>query len=317
MAKERLLWVDQARSIAMVCVYIAHCGIRTYYNALFVYIFIPIFFFLSGYLKSDNYDGKKLVARIAKRLIIPYAFFSSIPYLLRAIKRLDVNVCLDMVIDIVTGRGMWFFACLIVLEIISFGYDRLCRKLYVDRLVASIIAIVLGVLFMYVCEERSGFYWFADTSIACLSFYYSGYIYRIYEAELTVKKEWAVLSLLFFVAVSFIAYTQHLYFNVSTNQFTYPIVHFVMASWGVFSVVSVLKCLKLKMGWGIGRETIWLFGMNAYLLMLSRKVCGLIGLNGLNDYILVPVVVALALIVGYWSVKPVKRYFPSLIGQIR
>ena len=70
--KQRLSWIDSARGLAIVCVYIYHTGYNTPYHQVFDYFLIPIFFFISGYLMNERKNIKQALVGLTKRMIIPY-----------------------------------------------------------------------------------------------------------------------------------------------------------------------------------------------------------------------------------------------------
>lgn len=72
MKKERLLWPDIVKAVAMVCIILGHTGLS--YVCSVVQIFhVPIFFFISGYFYK-NIELKKSIRTSFNRNLIPYIF---------------------------------------------------------------------------------------------------------------------------------------------------------------------------------------------------------------------------------------------------
>ena len=80
----RILWIDAAKGIGLLCVILGHLGVP--YLSTLVYTFhMPLFFFLSGIVFSGSkYSPAEFLKRKLKSLVLPYftlggvifAFFS-------------------------------------------------------------------------------------------------------------------------------------------------------------------------------------------------------------------------------------------------
>ena len=80
--KERLIWIDWAKALAVCCVVFCHLPQSQdwfYYRYLQADI-ITIFFFISGYLKKDHGSDKANWQKYWYSLILPYLFYNAIVY---------------------------------------------------------------------------------------------------------------------------------------------------------------------------------------------------------------------------------------------
>ena len=80
--KERLIWIDWAKAMAVCCVVFCHLPQSQewfYYRFLQANI-ITIFFFISGYLKKDYGSDKANWQKYWNSLILPYLFYNAIVY---------------------------------------------------------------------------------------------------------------------------------------------------------------------------------------------------------------------------------------------
>ena len=80
--KERLIWIDWAKAMAVCCVVFCHLPQSQdwfYYRFLQANI-ITIFFFISGYLKKDHGSDKANWQKYRNSLILPYLFYNTIVY---------------------------------------------------------------------------------------------------------------------------------------------------------------------------------------------------------------------------------------------
>ena len=80
--KERIIWIDWAKALAVCCVVFCHLPQSQdwfYYRYLQADI-ITIFFFISGYLKKDHGSDKANWQKYWHSLILPYLFYNVIVY---------------------------------------------------------------------------------------------------------------------------------------------------------------------------------------------------------------------------------------------
>lgn len=97
-SERRLDWIDSAKGIGIVLVVLGHTIVPDIYHTSttakfireFIYNFhMPLFFFFSGYLFEygiERYtDKKRFIISKARKLLIPYLFFSAFAYLFVAV----------------------------------------------------------------------------------------------------------------------------------------------------------------------------------------------------------------------------------------
>jgi len=80
--KERIIWIDWAKALAVCCVVFCHLPQSQdwfYYRFLQANL-ITIFFFISGYLKKDHGSDKANWQKYWYSLILPYLFYNAIVY---------------------------------------------------------------------------------------------------------------------------------------------------------------------------------------------------------------------------------------------
>lgn len=130
--KQRLLWVDCLRSMAIVFVIYGHCGPgRTLFYSITSPIKMPMFFVLSGFL--FNTMGKNNVnyyKKIFRSLIIPWIVLSAIGFLPSVcgfLYRQDYSGIGYRIIDIIIGKEHWFMPCFIIGSMLHF-FIRKCLK---------------------------------------------------------------------------------------------------------------------------------------------------------------------------------------------
>ena len=157
--KARLDWIDMERGIAMICVYVWHMGLyRENANfpwyIFFEYFLIPVFFFISGYLYKDKIDNKRDLKKLCKRLLVPYIFLGFLVGIKPSLIHTDgvVFALLNSLQNVLTGKELWFIACLIVVEICaivlknvlsSFNRD-MCKLLLIGSSVSCYFLLFEG-----------------------------------------------------------------------------------------------------------------------------------------------------------------------------
>lgn len=83
MLKGRLAYIDIAKCLCLIAIIRMHFLPRPVWTTYFV--FVPVFFVLSGYTYKNNKSFSELVAGKFKRLIIPYLLFNIVLVLINGI----------------------------------------------------------------------------------------------------------------------------------------------------------------------------------------------------------------------------------------
>ena len=143
--KTRLDYIDIAKGIGMILVYVGHCKIQGS-SPLFQWIYsfhMPLFFFLSGLL----FKRKKFRIVIINKtlgLIVPYVLFSVINYFLYTISGTSE---ISIVGVILYGWGlnpMWFIPILFVIEM--FHTSWVCQRRLWLRCATLLLMVTLFIL---------------------------------------------------------------------------------------------------------------------------------------------------------------------------
>ena len=122
MKKKQIEWINILRGFAIILIVLGHAiGYSNKLNILTIYLssfYVPLFFFISGYLNNEDKKEKVLVfcKRKAKKILIPYFVFATlslIPYYLFA-SNIQSNLCstkkissniLQSILGILYGSG--------------------------------------------------------------------------------------------------------------------------------------------------------------------------------------------------------------------
>ena len=229
--RKNIGWVNTLKLICMMFVYLNHseiyCGttigvLRNVYLPLFV----PAFFFISGYLifrkqlseplislgvkewyKSELGGGKSLILNIIYKIAVPSVMFASLIYLPKKLLRGDTFELASFCFETIGGCSMWFTNALVLAElaIIVLLLTRIKNVwFYVGTgvLVATIgfVAFESGVTLL----GNPNFPWFWKSSMAAVFYLTLGGLYGRYEKP--VEKILNNRLIMWSVAILYICY---------------------------------------------------------------------------------------------------------------
>lgn len=123
----RIPFIDATRCIALFLTVFAHLYSVDSEVRLYVYAFhMPLFFLLSGYLHRDTHSGI-LIVKMARRLLVPFAFFLFLGYLYFVISsgNLRSDIIKGSIRGIILGKSilandiLWFLLAFFLVRIIG------------------------------------------------------------------------------------------------------------------------------------------------------------------------------------------------------
>ena len=191
--KERLIWIDWAKALAVCCVVFCHLPQSQewfYYRFLQANI-ITIFFFISGYLKKDHGSDKANWQKYWNSLILPYLFYNAIVYPYWLVKFYMLNGSMPDLFQAMRpifgallfehenafceplNGPLWYLPAILFMHIVI----DLCRKTrYLHQIMISLC--VLSII-LYAANK---YYYFAPDLtpmgiLRRLPYYYIGYIF--------------------------------------------------------------------------------------------------------------------------------------------
>ena len=191
--KERLIWIDWAKALAVCCVVFCHLPQSQdwfYYRFLQANI-ITIFFFISGYLKKDHGSDKANWQKYWNSLILPYLFYNAIVYPYWLVKFYMLNGSMPDLFQAMRpilgallfehenafceplNGPLWYLPAILFMHITI----DLCRKTrYLHQIMISLCVISI---FLYAANK---YYYFAPNLTPMgifrrLPYYYIGYVF--------------------------------------------------------------------------------------------------------------------------------------------
>jgi len=279
--------LDMMKAVGILLVVIGHApGLDPYVKAVIYAFHMPLFFFVSGLLLSEQKLAlayKPYLLSLWRSLGIPYLFFFFVSYLYwlptqsmtsRAAQFVDTPWW-EPLLGVAIGNGqalfvnvvLWFFMCLFMTAIIYFA----ARK----YLSAKSLFLVLNffALFFVLLDDRSWprLPWALDNAAVALSFYATGHYFRQYQDMVSKKMTRTSAIFLALCMLLGVAYTARINGEVDLNTLlfgTYPVLFFVGAYLGIFALFyfSISLPINAIFRW-LSKNTIIIFP--THLLMFS------------------------------------------------
>ena len=283
--KERILFLDYARTIALFLVVFAHLYSVDSNVKLYIYAFhMPFFFLASGFLhKEDNL--KHLISKLSRRLLIPFCIFLFIGYLFHTLAA--HSSVLGSITGILLGKSiaandiLWFLLVLFQVRIIG---SIIIRQPFPSLLLFG----VLFVAFNY-CQLNILYF---GTTLMALPFYLYGHYAKEFIQRI-VKSRWSLLFSLLFLCMTIIIS----YYNgkVSMMGISYGKYDLTVLRVLFFYINGIAGSLMLMcVVGGVKRENQW-------LLLPSKCALSIVGLQ------------VIPIMIWYWTIGFNQNYFMSLI----
>lgn len=189
---QRLSYIDIAKGIGILLVVWAHILLVGFSHRVIYAFHMPLFFLISGMLfKRDKYVGfADFFKKRAKRLLVPFAIYSVVTWLIWALFRFvrhDAVVSYwDPLLQTVIAKGsgaymvhnsaLWFIPCLFATEIIYFAISR--YKVII-KLSISICCAAISFMLGYCFADNWWFLlpWNFDAALIAVLFYCIGNIF--------------------------------------------------------------------------------------------------------------------------------------------
>lgn len=282
MNKVRLDYIDILKGIGILFVIFSHSGAEDWFMSHFGDFFVPLFFIASGYT-FGNKDQSFLpfFLKRAKRLLVPYAFFSILLLLLyQRFTSTDLlgvlysRYCLypyDSPQNIfLMGGGnppLWFLTSMLTAFIPFWLLLRFPKYQY----------WLFGVFVIYtiVCEYLPILLpWSLDTACLTGSLMYAGYLMRRHEAQLFKRPYLGdALLLVSFVVVCYLNGSD----NLSVREYGHSfLLYYIICMLGTWFLLRISKRLENTFASGflmkLGQHSLVIFCIQMFILRICHQV---------------------------------------------
>lgn len=317
---KRIQWVDIFKGILIGLVILSHQqGIPKIYLTMFTPFFLTGFFFASGYLYKDKSIKEFLYKRIFN-LLIPWvllSFWEIIVYkelMVSIIK--DINNIKEPIMNILTGKSLWFFPCMFSVELYFLILKKLVKR---EKIFYPIVILIAGVGLFIMTPGTKRFFHF-DVAMFMLFFYMLGYLLRENEHKIkkTILKSNIVLNL-FIITYLIIRILDFMflksYINLVNSDLGNIPIYIISACIGIYIVYLISNEIEKNVFLSfLGRNTLLYYSLHPKILVIFDKV--LLKLN-ISNYIYCFVNSAITIVVLIIPILLINKYFPILSGKYK
>ncbi len=321
MGKQRIVWIDYAKAVAIFLVVLGHsfnpAGGANLEAKNFIYSFhMPVFFFLSGYLyKRHNGLWAEEYIKNIKSLIVPYFLLSALAGLISfPIFCYSGNIgemyhrCIETLIG--SGNGLagpaWFLWCLFWVKLISW-FALESKRPYLYAILSIALAYLIGT-----------FLWLdVSSAFAAYPFFFIGWILKEKDTINKVKKPlWMIL---FLTTTPLLICLNKWMGSVSiySLQFgNYIYLFYFEAFLGVLFFISFIKlicCRNNVITTTISRISILIMALHSAISGYVGVLSKILFLS--DDTLLYGVIIAFVeVLILYYPSKIIMKKWPILVG---
>lgn len=338
---KRLTHVDTMKAIGIVLVVVGHApGLNAGLKHVIYSFHMPLFFFISGLLLSDNklfMPGRAYFSSLWSALGVPYLFFFFVSYLYwlpthemasRAATYTGIHWW-EPILGVAIGNGdalyvnvvLWFFTCLITTALIFYWLRK-----YFSAAFLLVAANGAGLFFVLVYDPAwPRLPWGLDNAVVAIAFYSTGHFFRRYHEAIRERTATASARTFAILLLAGVVVTARVNGEVDLNTLHfghYPALFFVGAYLGILALFYLSISLPaLGVFQWLSRNTLIIFP--THLLMFSVFTGAAVIVFGLpHDFkassavwtVAFPV---LALLLSYPLSIVVQRLFPLVFGAGR
>ena len=190
--KKRVAWIDGVKSIGILAMIAGHiCSSGTLFDKLIHVWHMPIFFFLSGYLFSENHYKKAYrhyIGKKVKSLLFPYFGCAALYFLIWILKYHpdveDIKKCIISIFWVNTNNGLpianaiWFLTALFLCDTLFATIYFIIKSANICCLIGVGVAVSTSLAFppQGICLP-----WGGNAAVVGVGFYAIGYFIKKHE----------------------------------------------------------------------------------------------------------------------------------------
>jgi len=203
-SSKRQVWVDVARTLAMILVVVGHPVGPAAYTKYIYWFHMPVFFLLSGYLFKPLDGWSSLRSWLSKRsreVLVPYCAYLALVtlvkyfYMYRYLHVLEASFLWKDLLDVLSGGRapgvyytvFWFFTCLFATQVLFALINLLCKD---SRLVLAVVAVayLLAHVESWLMISHPPFVpWDLDVALIAVAYYAIGYFCKKLLADISLR----------------------------------------------------------------------------------------------------------------------------------
>lgn len=325
----RLPWVDMGKGIAMFLVILFHSEnslrgeyIVEHYSRIYHSFFLPLFFFLSGYLFISDYSEfslKRKIEQIVRGIVIPYFIFTTLILVPKSIFH-GVPI-LHGVKEILLGYASWFISSLGASQILFAVILSKIKSIKNLTFIACML-LICSYLIKAAYPYRLPFY--LNYVPVIYVWIYMGFIYKVYERRLAIyTKPVSVVCLILLYSAAIGIDSVH--FHTTLNLFetraleynNYPL-SIIYSFIGIAMMIGILKMLpNMRIISFIGINSLTIYYINGGICKITAMLINKTDffLHPRHTYIGTLLVAVLCILIATCMAYFIRKHFPLLIGD--
>ncbi len=234
---------------------------------------MPLFIIASGMFFKKEENCKKLIKKIVKTLILPYILTISIMYIMKFLlfkETISLWTILQQIILSYSNKKtfftnvdkigvLWFIPFLAVCKVLYFIINKISKG---NDILSCIICLICTIAGLFLTKVNIFLPWSFDIALACMIFYYIGYIfmkYNILEEILNNRKYIIGIIVLYCICLQF-GYTE-----LAERLYSGELICYITAICGTLIVFKISKIIE-KMPKFIPDTLQW-FGKNSMYVL--------------------------------------------------
>ena len=294
MGRKRFDYIDIAKGLGMLAIIWGHIMLYGWSCKMVYGFHIPVFFMLSGMcFNQKKYDTVgELVVRRVKTLLVPYAIFSVVTWLVYVVGVLvlhhdTMTNCWYYMLQTILAQGsdgylrhnvaLWFVTCLFVVDVLYYFISKLSD---IAILVISVLCAVVGVLLSRQYYNITTLPWSFDSALVAIPFFAFGNLMVKWLSHETIMKMVdsnifsTVLVTVFFTVLFLIGVQLYEYISMGHNNLGHHAWKFYLNAFsGSISVIliSLLLSSLLSQSW-LQKPILYIrwLGVNSFYVMATH-----------------------------------------------
>lgn len=320
---KRLEWVDMARGICMLAIYLFHTEI--YYTGdavihprLYVENALSCFFFISGYLfykKGTEFSFSRKVRSVVRHIVVPYFIFATVMAFPKAFVHGTGESAAEILLGVLAGQASWFITALAVAEIMFAAMLSLPEKYHAAIMPACAACYAVS----FCLPDETASIWNFNTALMSLAFIYLGFAYHAHEERINKYNRWLLLPILPpLLALKWYEHANGLTVNYNPATCTSPVIFLADNLLSALLIITFSKYFnRLRFIKFVGRNSlIWYFlaGASPLFTGMAFRYAGL-GYTGCYPMVFADMAVACCMSAAATAL--IMRYMPFVVGKSR
>ena len=291
--RERIVWIDQLRSIAFLFVIIGHVALPKEMKSLIYSFHMPLFFLISGLTvnreKIINTPMLDYVKKQAKSLIVPYFWMSFLCYPLWyfAFHMISDSTKLTpwgAFKGIIAGsleytspsNALWFLLVLFLANILYAGLLKLSKRNESVLLCFVLISAIIGYL-----DKAFSQLWHFNVAFTAVMMLYLGNQFmiwykksKLYSHKLSFSYVAKILGVIAgLVAVGIVSHTMNGRISMTANKFGKSVLLFYVTAIAFSLAITLVMTLLPKISFVtyIGQNTLLYLGIHIPIIRIFEK----------------------------------------------